>query len=48
MDNSADRWKTPNASWLNMERAGEGEVLITKLKAGEERLLKCLTDEEEF
>ncbi len=37
MDDFADEWRTPYASWSDMEGANEGEVpIITVMKAGEE------------
>jgi hypothetical protein len=49
MEDSADGWKTPEVSGLDMEGANNEEVLIVNMmRAEEEEPPKCLTDKEEF
>jgi hypothetical protein len=46
---TAGGWRTHDASWLSMEEADNGEVLVVNvMQAGKERLPKCLMNEEEF
>jgi hypothetical protein len=49
MEDPENRWRTPETSWLDMEEAMEGEVLvINMMRAEEDKPPRCLTEEEEF
>ncbi len=46
---TADGWRTPDASWLDMEEADKGKALLVNVvKAEGKRLQQFFTNEQEF
>ncbi len=42
-------WRTPDVPWMDLEGADENKVVIISVKIiAEERLPRCLTNEEKF
>jgi hypothetical protein len=49
MDGSVDGWRMPDESWLDMERADDGVVLVVNVMRAEcKESPECLKDDEDF
>jgi hypothetical protein len=49
MDGSVDGWRMPDESWLDMERADDGVVLVVNVMRAEcKEPPECFKDDEEF